>query len=106
MVMDMGASVVVVVEVGSATTSVVDVVVVSPGAKVVATTTTGGTVTVACASSVGVVTALSAGQKMRGAQKAITARAAPMALSAFRTGLTWVPLLLAYLLGAIVASGG
>jgi hypothetical protein len=27
-------------------------------------------------------------------------------LSAFRTGITWAPLLLAYLLGVIVTSGG
>ena len=52
--------------------------------------------TVAWANSVGVVPASSTGQKIRGAQKAITARAAPMALSAFRTGITWAPLLLVH----------
>jgi hypothetical protein len=78
--------VVVVVDDGAVEASVVEVV--TPGGSVVVTSTVGGTVTVACESSVAVGWASSAGQKMSGAHRAITARAAPTALSAFRIGIT------------------
>ena len=87
-VMLMGGSVVVVVEVGCCGGAAVVDVVVWPGGSVVATTTLRGTVTVACESSVGVVWASLAGQKMIGAHKAITARATPTAFSTLRTVVT------------------
>ena len=86
-VMLMVGVVVVVVVVGAGSGASV-VVVVSEGDTVVLTTTVGGTVAVTAESCSPVGCTSSTGHKISGAHKAITARAAPTALSAFRTGNT------------------